>query len=482
MVKAAFAGLCLAGCGLESELVGPLGDRGLVVLPAPRDTVLHGRATPAAGGQARFFGGAGLELGGEAVPIAADGGFERSFNGALHTVGLVMWAEKGDRVVAGVLPELLPQPTVFHEPHHLYAWLEHPSLADLNAASTALAVVLAEAARRRGLGLGGLPATTVRAALDELVLDLADPATPLAGLAQRLAGLDAAAAASSTGEPALLSRALSDPGSPWWNPAWLAGAGAAIDVAALDASLASASEGLELGVCYEPARIRVVFHVALAEGLQNANCSVVDPYKWAAKDPTKRVFLTGGVHEDTPICDAARATACLTEAQVDQVNQALGSWVPNLVRLYDDQTHGDRLGGDGIWTASFELPYFGVATAPDGAGVRLAYKYTYGLEGQGWTDSEEWPGNQRLLELEDQNGDHRVTRFDIFGDEAANKDKVNTLKPSLGGCGTIAWEAERDPACAGDSRENRRDTDGDCLADTWDEPAPVEPLTLPCAD
>jgi MazG family protein len=55
--------------------------------------------------------------------------------------------------------------------------------------------------------------------------------------------------------------------------------------------------------------------------------------------------------------------------------------------------------------------------------VRLAYKYTFGLEGQGWTDSEEWPGNQRLLELEDLTGDHRVTRWDLFGDEAAKSDE-----------------------------------------------------------
>ena len=128
------------------------------------------------------------------------------------------------------------------------------------------------------------------------------------------------------------------------------------------------------------------------------------------------------------------------------------------------------------------LPYIDVAASPDGAGLRIGYKYTFGLPGQGWTDSQEWPGNQRLLELADLNDDHLIIRHDIFGDEAANKDKVNALAPAKGGCGVILWEADSDPGCAGDSRENLVDSDGDCVPDTWPDASTAVALTVACPE
>jgi hypothetical protein len=91
----------------------------------------------------------------------------------------------------------------------------------------------------------------------------------------------------------------------------------------------------------------------------------------------------------------------------------------------------------------------------------------------GWeTGTEEWPGNQRLLELADQNGDGLVVRVDRFGDQATNKDRGNLRAESNGGCGTVVWEAEQAQvpafaACVMDTRANRIDSNGDCVPDTW---------------
>ena len=87
-----------------------------------------------------------------------------------------------------------------------------------------------------------------------------------------------------------------------------------------------------------------------------------------------------------------------------------------------------------------------------------------------------------MLEVADLNGDYRITRYDIFGDESANKDKVNTFPLSKGGCGAVSWEADRVDACVGDSRENQRDNDGDCVTETWADPGPAVPITVPCKD
>ena len=170
----------------------------------------------------------------------------------------------------------------------------------------------------------------------------------------------------------------------------------------------------------------------------------------------------------------------MTEAQIDEANVLLGDWVPNLVPMVDDGTGGDAQANDGVWTFVVTLPHIAIDASPDGAGVRVGYKYTFGYAGSDWTDAEEWPGNRRLFELVDVNGDRVVTRYDIFGDETANKDFVNGLSPAQGGCGTVTWEVDSPEVCASDTRENRVDTDDDCAPDTWDPPGPVPRLTIPC--
>ncbi len=234
-------------------------------------------------------------------------------------------------------------------------------------------------------------------------------------------------------------------------------------------------------VCYAPDRMRVVFLADLREGALDGNCSPVDPFKWATDAPGKTVYFTGGVHKTTPVCGRdGTPPACLTPEQVDAANQTLGNWVPNVIPMHDDGTHGDAVRDDKVFTLVLDLPWFDPAVSPDGRGVRIGYKYTYGLQGQGWTQTEEWPGNQRLLEIVDVDGDHLVVRMDVFGDEATNKDKANLLKPSKGGCGTNFWENEVRAGCGHDTRERMVDTDNDCVPDAWPRTHTASPILVDC--
>jgi hypothetical protein len=247
-----------------------------------------------------------------------------------------------------------------------------------------------------------------------------------------------------------------------------------------DAALQAALQAFAIEACYEPARIRVVLQTRLDEG-KDGNCLPVNPYLWTAKSADKTVSVTGGVHKDTPLCRDGETAGCLTQAQVDAANAALGNWKPNALAMYDDGSHGDPIAGDGIWTLAVDLPWFAPVTASGAAeaAVRIAYKFTYGRPGQGWTDSEEFPGNQRLLELVDVNGDHLITRWDRFGDETTNKDKKNGLSPANGGCGTVTWPSTSPADCASDARERPVDLDGDCQVDGWPQVA-AAPLAVPC--
>ncbi|MGM0575688.1 MAG: choice-of-anchor X domain-containing protein [Myxococcota bacterium] len=486
LLVAAFA---TTGCGLEHEILGPATDEGHTLLPQPSDTVLRGMVSALPGADVRFFTASGSRVVDAEAAADEQGAFQQRFGGAESYRGLLTRARSGGRVYLGVLDELPAQPTVFHEERVVDLAAEHVGLADLDRESTAATLVLAAAADRLGVGLDALEPAAILDGFDQAwqALDDEEGAIPFFG--RVVATLDQAAASVGVQDPWIDMAGLAGEES-FLSRGWLGrvtvdydGDGVAdVDTAAFDAALAEAAEAVDLDVCYEIDRMRVVFHLDMRPGVRNLNCSEVDHFKWTEDLPTKSAFFTGGVHEDTPVCGPERQTHCITEAQVDEVNRKMGSWVPNTLPMWDDGSHGDAVANDGIWTVAFALPYIPTETSPDGAGLRLAYKYTFGVQGQIWTDSEEWPGNQRLLEVEDVNGDRLVVRYDIFGDEAANKDKVNTLKPSKGGCGFVEWEAERDPECAGDTRENRVDTDGDCEPDAWEDAGPVAPLTVPCQE
>ncbi|HEY4219805.1 MAG TPA: Ig-like domain-containing protein, partial [Myxococcota bacterium] len=97
--------------------------------------------------------------------------------------------------------------------------------------------------------------------------------------------------------------------------------------------------------------------------------------------------------------------------------------------MLDDGSNGDEVAGDGVFTKTLALP----------RGMRVLYKYTDGSPNEGFTNTEEWPGNARILVVDDvltNSGsgqpDCLVVRRDTFGDEASNKDFVN-LNAKKGG-------------------------------------------------
>jgi hypothetical protein len=129
--------------------------------------------------------------------------------------------------------------------------------------------------------------------------------------------------------------------------------------------------------------------------------------------------------------------------QDNAVASMLGNGTPNVIKMYDDGTNGDEKAGDNIWTVSFSLPYDdprAPGKSPDTVkNLRLGYKYTWGAQGSTWTGSEEWPGNSRIIEIVDVNGDGFVYRRDVFADEATNKDKSNF---NSNGKGTCDWTTD----------------------------------------
>ena len=91
-------------------------------------------------------------------------------------------------------------------------------------------------------------------------------------------------------------------------------------------------------------------------------------------------------------------------------------------QMLDDGTGGDELAGDLVFTKTLPLP----------RGMRVLYKFTDGSPNEGFTGTEEWPGNARILVVQDvltsaASGapDCLVIRRDSFGDESSNKNFVN---------------------------------------------------------
>ncbi len=82
----------------------------------------------------------------------------------------------------------------------------------------------------------------------------------------------------------------------------------------------------------------------------------------------------------------------------------LGNWTPNLIKMYDDGTHGDQKQGDGIWSIELLVP----------PNIKVEYKYTNsGYEGV-WVPSEEFPANNRELMITAKPG-ARQSIEDQFG-------------------------------------------------------------------
>lgn len=225
--------------------------------------------------------------------------------------------------------------------------------------------------------------------------------------------------------------------------------------------LAEAAQEVGIPVCFDPERLRVVFEVDFNAGRLDGNCDTISRFKWVRDEPGKSMFFVGGIHMESPIQDP----------EIDASMSNTGGWVPNTIPMFDDGTNGDDKAGDNIWTISYVLP----------KGLRIGYKYTWGTQGALWTGSEEWPGNQHILEIVDVNGDNYVRRRDNFGDEATNKDRSNLKR--CGTCnGTVTWDTDRNMDGIPDAQERPLDFDFDCVLDDWATPTGIAPATIECAE
>ena len=244
-------------------------------------------------------------------------------------------------------------------------------------------------------------------------------------------------------------------------------AGLETDSTKFDAKLAEAAQLFEWS-CPSTSMIRLVFSVDFNAGAVDGNCATLNRFKWATDKPGKRMFFVGWIHEESEVQDPA-------------LHNLFGGGIPNQIQMYDDGTNGDEVSGDNIWTVAFDVPVIA------GQKLRVGYKYTWGTRGAPWTGSEEWPGNSRLLQIQDVNGDAFVHRRDVFGDEATNKDKMNLNQR---GNGIVSWDTVVLGAAAGcvddastplpEAREQKATLHSACVCTSWITPQSIGPITEAC--
>lgn len=83
-------------------------------------------------------------------------------------------------------------------------------------------------------------------------------------------------------------------------------------------------------------------------------------------------------------------------------HELIGNWKPNIVRMYDDNTQGDEVADDSIYTLIVQVP----------AGTTLEYKYTNSGPHGSW-EGEEFPQANRKVVIDGTQS--RVVITDVFG-------------------------------------------------------------------
>lgn len=472
----------VGGCNLDGLLLTEITRVGHKQLPEPAPQTVTGAVIEGKGAAISVLSGEGKPLVGLAATALDNGNFQLQIEGATSLNNVVLQARLGRRQWLALVPELPAQPSVLAPPRTFALAELSPGVLQMEPTATVLTLLLAGKLQRMGQSLGSASSSALVDTAIAVHKQLMAGEPALVGFAQVVARLHGQAKADQ-GTEQEVPFTVSTGGS-LLRMAFLQAQPVDVDgdlvpeltTSAFDAALAAATDAFQFKACYVPDKMRVVLQTRLLDNPKNANCESFLPYQWTDKKAEKRVFVTGGIHKDTLRCTAAGQLGCLTQEQIDAANALLGNWKPNIVPLFDDGTHGDGTAGDGVWTAALDLPYLepGAGTTP----VRIAYKYTYGQPSQGWTDSEEFPGNQRILELVDVSGDHVVTRFDLFADETSNKDKKNGL---FTGCdGQMKWLDQTAAECPSDTRERKVDIDGDCVIDGWPPASSVGPLSVPC--
>ena len=475
-VVAAISATLLLGCGIENLFMGELTRGSQREVPGAGVRTITGRAPGLQGAAVAFFGGTGELLADVAASVARNAAgqdvFSAAFSAADDHVNLVLVVARGGAFAWGLVPKLERKTSVLQADDEVPMEALQENMGDLGTDTTFAVLLVLAKARSLGMTLNAVSPGAAGGAVREVLALKAARDGRVAPLAEMVTTMTARPGS----HPAL--RPFPDAAGSYFDPTGLA-SDVVIAAADFETALQNALAAFEFNLCYVPDRITVVLMADIGPGGLDRNCKPIDRFRWTKDLPGKQMFVTGSIHETTTRC-GADPPPCLEQDVIDRASQdLLGDWSPNVREMYDDGTHGDAVAGDGVWTLAIELPYF--EPGPDGRSVRIGYKYTWGYPAQGWTDSEEWPGNKRILELVDQNGDRIITRRDLFGDETTNKDKANQLLPTKGGCGKVVFLSDGpQPACTNDVLEARIDTDGDCELDTWPAPGKAFPLTVDC--
>ncbi|MFH1529848.1 MAG: choice-of-anchor X domain-containing protein [Pseudomonadota bacterium] len=459
----------LAGCGLEAPIFGAATDKGPDWVPdAPKPYKVKGQVYGLPGAAISYSTPGGTLLDQFGASADGDGLFQSEFPGSTEYRNLVVKAaaQPGSAVILGLALRIPRNPDIYYDQvasYHLggmsaAAWsvaapvAALPVFANLDDRSTTLTLALLTRAAVQEIGLTSVSIPSINQALQILADQYYGTDTAVHDAGRMISRLLAAAAANRQAPDLFLFPAEGS----FLNPAFLEAVAVDYsgdghpdgDTAAFDATLAAAAAAVTLSACEGTGRIKVVFMADMRPGSLDRNCNTINRFKVAKDEPGRRMYITGGMFTNppaaaTPACSGGVDDHCLSPEEWAEVNDMFGSWIPNQVPMRDDGEGGDAVADDGVWTIVLEVPFIPVESSPEGKGVRIGYKYTWGTAGAGWGGTEEWSGNNRILEITDRNGDGIIVRYDFFSDETSNKNVANLFK---GPCnGTAPWPEAAPP-------------------------------------
>jgi hypothetical protein len=316
----------------------------------------------------------------------------------------------------------------------------------MGVATTAAAQVVERYAVRERVSLASTPSTTL-AEVRENALGDDERVEAFRGLVDDIVN----AVSANSGDPSLdATGAGADPDA-------LAAAGSS--AATYDAALNAAVDAALVPIVCDPSQINVLFAVDMSGQGKDGNGAQQN----IRQQPREgKVFLGITLDPQSPVPDSGGALR--------------PRLTPNdpATELFDDGSNGDEVAGDGIFSGVFALP----------RGMRVLYKYTNGSPNEGFTATEEWPGNARILQVEDVltsspsgQPDCLVVRRDAFGDESSNKNFVN-LNARLGG-GNLGYNDDLGgDVVVAPTEEGALTNGGLALADMRNK-APLTPLGIP---
>lgn len=484
----------MASCGLEQPILNNAVELGPDWVPDKPDPYLvRGQVYGLPGASVMFYSPTGSLLTDFITSADQSGLFSTQFPGSTEYRNIVIVAQSGSAVLLGLAVRIPKNKDIYQnvQAYHIgktntAQWQDQkPVMANLDDRTTAITLTILRKAYTQGTNLGSVGVSSMNDSIAKLAAAIEDGHPDADQVVNQIRRLIAGSMANRSTAPMFK---FPDPTGVFLNSSFLEQIGIDYDgdlypdltpdsfVTALD----RLGELITLSACKSGKKIRVVFMVDMRPGQKDLNCNTINRFKTARDEEGKIMFITGGMEVDvpetmTPKCQGKKDKYCLEQAEWTQVNAELGNWKPNTVPMRDDGQEGDAVAGDGIWTKVFEFPYIPPDESPTGIGVRIGYKYTWGFPKLGWTGTEEWPGNHRILELYDLNGDGIVVRYDYFGDETSNKNQAN-LNQHLCGSSTNPWPEHAKTGCFFDVWENRIDTNGDCIPDTYPSPGPVSPV------